>query len=117
MSSTLKELKTSNKELRDKHDKIEKKHGELMTRLNSLKEEYTTLKINYDTLIVANELALETHDATNHVVKCDIATSCDDLIIESIERGSSSKGKSVVESSNHDDDAKIKGILSKVRFL
>jgi phage shock protein A len=65
MSSSLKELKTSNKELRDKHDKIEKKHGELITRLNLLKDEYTALKINYDTPIVANELALETYDATN----------------------------------------------------
>jgi hypothetical protein len=43
------------------------------------------LKIDYDSLIVANELALETHDATNQVVKIDIATSCDDLIIENIE--------------------------------
>jgi hypothetical protein len=44
MSSSLKELKTSNKELRDKHDKIEKKHGELITRLNLLKDEYIALK-------------------------------------------------------------------------
>jgi hypothetical protein len=114
MSSTLKELKTSYKELKDQHDKLEKKHDELITRHNSLKDKYTTLKIDYDSLVVANELALETHDATNHVVKCDIATSCDDLIIESIEQGSSSKGKSVVESSNHDDYAKIKSENEKL---
>jgi hypothetical protein len=76
MSFTLKELKTSNKELRDEHDKLEKKHDELNT-----------------SLIVANELSLETHDATNQVVKIDITTSCDDLIIESIEQGSSGKDK------------------------
>jgi hypothetical protein len=108
MSSYLKELKTSNKELRDKHDKIEKKHGELITRLNLLKDEYTALKINYDTLLVANELALETHDATNQVVKIDIATSCDNLIIENFEQGSSGKGKSVVEANNYDEYVKLK---------
>jgi uncharacterized coiled-coil DUF342 family protein len=108
MSSSLKELKTSNKELRDEHDKLEKKHNELTTRYNLLKEEYTTLKINHDSLVVASELFLESHDATNHVVKIDIATSCDDLIVESIEQGSSSKGKKVVESDNYDDYAKLK---------
>jgi hypothetical protein len=66
------------------------------------------LKIDYDSLIVANELALETHDATNQVVKIDIATSCDDLIIENIEQGSSGKDKSVVESDNYDDYVKLK---------
>ena len=51
--------------------------------------EYTTLKINYGTLVIAQEfLPNEPHDATNHVVKIDIATSCDDLIDESIEQGS-----------------------------
>jgi hypothetical protein len=108
MSSTLKELKTSNKELRDEHDKLEKKHDELITRLNLLKDEYTTLKINYDSLIVANELALETHDATNQVVKIDIDTSCDDLIIENFEQGSSGKGKNMIESDNYDDYVKLK---------
>jgi hypothetical protein len=49
-----------------------------------LKEEYTTLKINHDSLVVAYELSLESYVATNHVVKIDIATSCDDLIVESI---------------------------------
>jgi uncharacterized coiled-coil DUF342 family protein len=108
MSSTLKELKTSNKELRDEHDKLKKKHDELNTRHNLLKDKYTILKIDYDSLIIANELSLETHDATNQVVKIDIATSCDDLIIESIEQGSSGKGKNVVESDNYDDYVKLK---------
>jgi hypothetical protein len=108
MSSTLKELKTFNKELRDEHDKLEKKHDELNTRHNLLKDKYTSLKINYDSLIVANELSLETHDATNQVVKINIATSCDDLIVESIEQGSSGKGKKVVESNNYDDYVKLK---------
>jgi hypothetical protein len=71
--------------LRYEHDKLKKKHDELKTRYNSLKDKYTTLKINYDSLVISNELSLETHDATNQVVKIDIATSCDDLIIESIE--------------------------------
>jgi hypothetical protein len=104
----LKELKTSNKELRDEHDKLEKKHDELNTRHNLLKDKYTTLKIDYDSLVVANELSLETHDATNQIVKIDIATSCDDLIIKCIEQGSSGKGKNVVESDNYDDYVKLK---------
>ena len=63
-----------------------------------LKEEYITLKINHDNLVIAQEfLSNEPHDATNNVVKIDIATSYDDLIIESIEQSSSSKGKQVVE--------------------
>ena len=40
-------------------------------------------------------------------VKIDIATSCDDLIVESIEQGSSSKCKKVVESDNYDDYVKL----------
>ena len=57
-----------------------------------LKEEYTNLKVNYDNLVVSHELlSNEPHDATNNVVKIDIATSCDDLIVESIEQGSNSK--------------------------
>ena len=98
MSSKLKELKSSKKELKDKYDKLEWVHKELITSHNKLKEEYTTLKINHDNLVIAQEyLSNEPHDATNNVVKIDIATSCDDLIIESIEQGSSSKGKQVVE--------------------
>ena len=71
---------------------------QLITSHNKLKEEYTTLKINYDSLVIAQEfLPNEPHDATNHIVKIDIAISCDDLIDESIEQGSSGKGKQVVE--------------------
>ena len=104
MSSKLKELKSSKKELKEKHDKLEGIHNELITSYNMLKEEYTNLKVNHDNLVVSHELlSNEPHDATNHVVKIDIATSCDDLIIESIEQGSSSKGKQVVESNNYDD--------------
>jgi hypothetical protein len=68
----------------------------------------TTLKVNYDSLIIANELSFETHDATNQVVKINIATSCDDLIVEIIEQGSSGKGKKLVESENYDDYVKLK---------
>jgi hypothetical protein len=116
VSSKLNELKNSNKELRDEHDKLEKRHNKLATRYNLIKDEYTTLKINHDSLIVANELSShEPHDATNHVVKIDIATSCDDLIVESIEQGSSSKGKKVVESDNYDDYAKLKSEKEKLK--
>jgi transcription initiation factor IIF auxiliary subunit len=81
-----------------------------------LKDEYTNLKINHESLILANELnSNEPHDATNHVVKSDIAMSCDDLIMESIEQGSSSKGKKVVESDNYDDYAKLKSENEKLK--
>ena len=74
-----------------------------------LKEEYTNLKINHDNLVLSHELlSNEPHDATNNVVKIDIATSCDDLIIESIEQGSNNKGKQMVESDNYDEYIKIK---------
>ena len=67
-------------------------------------------------LVVSNELlSNEPHDATNHVVKIDIATSCDDLIIESIEQGSSSKGKQVVESDDYDEYVKIKNENEKLK--
>ena len=90
-------------------------HKELITSHNKLKEEYTTLKINHDSLVIAQEfLSNEPHDATNDVVKINIATSCDDLIIESIEQGSSSKGKKVVESNNYDDYVKLKKDLEKL---
>ena len=57
-----------------------------------LKEEYTNLKVNHDKLVISHKfLSNEPHNATNDVVKIDIATSCDDLIIESIEQGSSGK--------------------------
>ena len=67
--------------------KLEGIHNELTTSYNLLKEEYTNLKINHDNLVVSHELlSHEPHYATNHVVKIDIATSCDDLIVESIEK-------------------------------
>ena len=109
MSSKLKELKTSKKELREKHDKLEGIHNELTTSYNLLKEEYTNLKINHDNLVLSCELLFnEPHDATNNIVKIDIATSCDDLIIESIEQNSSSKGKQVVETDSYDEYVKLK---------
>ena len=80
-----------------------------------LKEEYTNLKINHDNLALFHEfLSNEPHDATNNV-KIDIATSCDDLIVESIEQGSSSKGKKVVESNNYDDYVKLKNENEKLK--
>ena len=83
---------------------------------NLLKEEYTNLKINHDNLDLSHELlSNEPHDATNNVVKIDIATSCDDLIVESIEQGSSSKGKKVVESDNYDDYVKLKNENEKLK--
>ena len=66
-------------------------------------------------LSLKNFLSNEPHDATNHIVKMDIATSCDDLIIESIEQGSSSKGKQVVESDNYDEYVKIKNENEKLK--
>ena len=63
------------KELKDKHDKLERIHNELITSHNMLKGEYTTLKINHGNLVIAQEfLSNEPHDATNNVVKIDIAT-------------------------------------------
>ena len=115
MSSKLKELKTSKRKLREKHDKLEGIHNELTTSYNLLKEEYTNLKINHGNLVLSHELLFkESHDATNNIVKIDIATSCDDLIVESIEQGSSSKGKKVVESDNYDDYVKLKKGLEKL---
>ena len=109
------ELKSSKKELKDKYDKLEWVHNELITSHNKLKDEYTTLKINYDTLVIAQEfLPNEPHDATNHVVKIDIATSCDDLIDESIEQGSSGKGKQVVECNDYDEYVKLKNTNEKL---
>ena len=116
MSSKLKELKYSKKELKDKHDKLEGIHNELTTSYKLLKEEYTNLKINHDNLVLSYELLFkEPHDATNNVVKIDIVTSCDDLIVESIEQGSSSKGKKVVESNNYNDYLKFKNENEKLK--
>jgi endonuclease I len=81
-----------------------------------LKEEYTNLKINHNNLILSHEfLSNEPHDATNNVVKIDIAASCDDLIVESTEQGSSSKGKKVVEYDNYDDYVKLKNENEKLK--
>ena len=114
ISSKLKELKSSKKELKEKHDKLEWVHKELITS-HKLKEEYTTLKINHDNLVIAQEyLSNEPHDATNDVVKIDIATSYDDLIIESIEQSSSSKGKQVVECNDYDEYVKLKSDNEKL---
>ena len=88
MSSKLKELKSSKKELKEKYDKLEGIHNELITSYKMLKEEYTNLKVNHDNLVISHEfLSNEPHDATNDVVQIDIASTCDDLIIESIEQG------------------------------
>jgi regulator of replication initiation timing len=81
-----------------------------------VKDEYTNLKINHDNLVISHEvLSNESHDATNNVVMIDIATSCDDLIVESIEQGSSRKGKKVVESDNYDDYIKLKNENEKLK--
>ena len=45
----------------------------------------------------------------------DIATSCDDLIIESIEQSSSSKGKQVVEADEYDEFVKLKNDNKKLK--
>ena len=90
-------------------------HNELTTSYNLLKEKYTNLKINHNNLVFSHELlSNKPHDATNNVVKIDIATSCDDLIVENIDQGSSSKGKKVVEFDNHDDYVKLKKDLEKL---
>ena len=87
MSFKLKELKSSKKEFKEKHDKLKRIHNELITSHNMLKEEYTDLKINHDNLVISHEfLSNEPHDATNHVVKIDIATSCDDLLLRALSK-------------------------------
>jgi hypothetical protein len=91
-------------------------HNELTTSYKLLKDEYINLKINQDNLVLSHELlSNEPHDATNNVVKIDIATSCDDLIVESIEQGSSSKGKEVAKSDNYDDYIKLKNENEKLK--
>jgi hypothetical protein len=63
----------------------------------------------HDNLVLSHKyLSNEPHDVTNQVVKIDITISCDDLIVKSIEQGSSSKGKKMVESDNYDDYVKLK---------
>jgi DNA-binding LacI/PurR family transcriptional regulator len=55
------------------------------------------------------------HDTSNNVVKVDIATSCYDLIVESIEQGSSRKGKQVVVAKSYDDYVKVKNENEKLK--
>jgi hypothetical protein len=72
--------------------------------------------MNYDTLVIAQEfLPNEPHDATNHVAKIDIATSCDDLIDESIEQGSIGKVKQVVKCNDYDEYVKLKSDNEKLK--
>jgi len=83
MTRKLKELKLSLKELKEKHDKLESVHDEHINRHRALKEEFTTLKVNNYNFELAYDLAIsETHIATNHVAKLDVATSCDDLLTQ-----------------------------------
>jgi transposase InsO family protein len=80
MSSTVNELKSSLKDAKDKCDKLNEANRELKDRLVKIKEDYTKIKIDYDNLLVAHELlSCNTHEAINHAVKIDVATSCDDL--------------------------------------
>ncbi|XP_066365270.1 uncharacterized protein [Miscanthus floridulus] len=66
-------------------------------------------KINHDKLVISYDLLYnDIHDTSNNVVKVDIATSCDDLIVESTEQGSCSKGKQVVVAKYYDDYVKMK---------
>jgi len=116
MTANLKELKLSLKELKEKHDKLEVVHGELITRHKVLKEEFITLKVSNDNLELAYDLAInETHVATNHVAKLDVATSCDDLLVESIGKCGSCKGNNVVVVESYDDTIKIKQENEKIK--
>ena len=108
-TNKLKELKLSLKELKEKHDKLESVHDELITRHRALKEEFTTLKANYDNLEIAYDLAInETHVATNNVVKLDVATSCDEFLVESTSKCVCCKGKKVVVAESYEYPIKIK---------
>ena len=95
-------------------------HDKLITRHRALKEEFTTLKANYDNLEIAYDLAMnETHNATNHVAKLDVATSYDDLLVESTSKCVGCKGKNVVVAESEDtimikkENAKIKKELQE----
>jgi hypothetical protein len=80
MSSTKNELKTSLKEAKDKCEKLSEANRELKDRFVKVKEDYTKIKIDYDNLLIVNELlSCNTHEVINHVVKIDVATSCNDL--------------------------------------
>jgi len=116
MTTKLKELKLSLKELKEKHEKLESVHDELITRHRVLKEEFITLKVNNDNLELAYDLAInEPHVATNHVAKLDVATSCDDLFVESISKCVGCKGKNVVVAESYEDTIKIKEENEKIK--
>jgi len=116
MTTKLKELKLSLKELKDKHDKLESVHDKLITRHRALKAEFTTLKANNDNLELAYDLAIsETHVATNHVAKLDLATSCDDLLVESISKCIGCKGKNVLVAEDYEDTIMIKKEKAKIK--
>ena len=116
MTTKLKDLKLSLKELKEKHDKLESVHDELITRHRVLKEEFTTLKVNNDNLELAYDPAInETHVATNHVAKLDVATSCDDLLVESIGKCGNCKGKNVVVAKSYDNTIKIMQENQKIK--
>ncbi|XP_066311377.1 uncharacterized protein [Miscanthus floridulus] len=87
-------------------DDDEKKNNKPYKKKDGKKKEFHKKK-NGKTNIV--------DDATDNVVKIDIATSCDDLIVDSIEQGSSSKGKKMVESDNYDDYVKLKNENEKLK--
>jgi len=109
MTTKLKELKFYLKELKDEHDKLESVRDELITRHRALKEEITTLKANYVNLEIPYNIAInETHLATNNVAKLDVATSCDDLLVESTSKCVGCKGKNVVVAESYEDTIKIK---------
>jgi len=116
MTSKLKELKLSLKELKDTHDKLESVHDELITRHRALKEEFTILKANNDNLELAYDLAIsETHVATNHIAKLDVATSWDDLHVESISKCVGCKGKNVVVAESYEHTIIIKEENAKIK--
>jgi chromosome segregation ATPase len=80
MSSTVNDLTSSLKDAKDKCDKLNEANRELKDRLVKIKEDYNKIKFDHDNLLVENELlSCNTHEAINHVVKIDVATSCDDL--------------------------------------
>jgi len=116
MTTKLKELKLSLKEFKDKHDKLESVHDELITKQRALKEEFTTLKANNDNLELAYDLGTnETHVATNHVAKLDVATSCDDFLVESISKCVGCKGKNVVVAESYEDTIMIKEENARIK--
>jgi len=81
-----------------------------------LKEEFTTLKVNNDNLELAYDLAInEPQVATNHAAKLDVATSCDDLFVESISKCVDFKGMNMVVAESYEDTIKIKEENEKIK--